>query len=297
MCCTLPFALMIWMMFGLNAAPQRAALYATAALFALWLVFGFKGRRPTLASVREILEETGSSLLSLVVIAAAAGIIIGVMNVSSLGFALSLALVKFAGGNLLLLLLLAALLCIVLGMGLPTVGVYILLATLVAPALADLGVPVLSAHLFVLYFGMMSMITPPVAIAAFAGATIARSAPIPTAFEAMKLSWAAYIVPFLFVFSPELLLQGAFGTIALAVATALLGVWLVSTAVIGYARFRLGLFGRVALGLSGLGLLIPHSAFAYAGHLNIAGAVLALACLAGMYLVPAMFEKPAGRPT
>ncbi|WP_112323715.1 TRAP transporter permease [Oceanibium sediminis] len=282
----IPFAVLLWLMFAMNEAPQRAALVATAALFVLWTVFGYRGKRPSPSALWSIFRDTGRDLLPLIMVSAAAGIIIGVLNISALGFALSLALVDLAAGNLLLLLVLAAMLCIVLGMGLPTVGVYILLATLVAPALTELGVPLISAHLFVLYFGMMSMITPPVAIAAFAGAAIAKSKPVPTAFEAMKLSWAAYLVPFLFVYSPELLLEGPAHIIVLTAVTALAGVWLVSAAIMGYARAPLRTAGRLLYGAAGLALLIPHSAFVHAWLVNLIGGAVVIFCLVARVLWP-----------
>ena len=109
---------------------------------------------------------------------------------------------------------LAALISIVLGMGMPTLGVYLLLATLVVPSMVEVGIRQMAAHLFALYFGMLSMITPPVAIAAFAAATVADSDPIKTATAAVMFGWSAYVVPFLFPLSPELMMQGS----ALAVA-------------------------------------------------------------------------------
>src|SRR5690606_16193430 len=119
--------------------------------------------------------------------------------------------------------------CIVLGMGMPTLGVYVLLAVLVAPGLIEVGIPPLAAHMFVLYLGMMSFVTPPVAIAAFFAANLANADFMKTGFVAMRFSWTAYIIPFLFVFSPSLLLQSAsiFGT-ALSIGTAATGIWFVS---------------------------------------------------------------------
>ena len=110
-----------------------------------------------------------------------------------------------------MLLVLSALVCIVLGMGLPTLGVYVLLAALVAPALVEVGIEPIAAHLYVLYFGMMSMITPPIALAAFAAASIARAPAMATGWAAMRFGWSAYVIPVLFVFSPTLLLIGDAG--------------------------------------------------------------------------------------
>jgi TRAP-type uncharacterized transport system fused permease subunit len=146
-------------------------------------------------------------------------------------------------------------------MGLPTLGVYVLLAALVAPAMVELGIDPMAAHLFVLYFGMMSMITPPVAVAAFAAAAIAKADPMRTGFEAVRFGWSAFIVPFLFVASPTLILIGTPVAIAQAVATAFAGVWLVSIAMAGHFMRPIGWARRLLFGVSGILALIPAGAF------------------------------------
>jgi len=148
-------------------------------------------------------------------------------------------LVLIGGGSAIGLLGLSAVVCIILGMGLPTLGVYVLLAALVAPALIQVGIEPVAAHLYVLYFGMMSMITPPIAMAAFAAASIARAPAMATGWAAMKFGWAAYVIPVLFVFSPTLIMIGEPVDITIAVITAAMGVWLVSAALAGYFSNRL----------------------------------------------------------
>src|SRR5690606_23167705 len=128
----------------------------------------------------------------------------------------------------LVLLLLTGVVNIILGMGMPTVGVYILLATLVAPALTQIGIDPIGAHLFILYFGCLSMITPPVAVGAFTAASIAKSQPMRTGYAAMRFGWVGFVVPFLFVYSPTLILQGDVWHITTDIVTALAGVWLIS---------------------------------------------------------------------
>src|SRR5690606_31667093 len=197
----------------------------------------------------------------IIVISAASGLVIGVLNVTGLSFNLTYALVQIGGGSALVLLVLSAIVCIVLGMGLPTLGVYVLLAALVAPAMVAVGIEPMAAHMFVLYFGMMSMITPPIAIAAFAAASIAKAPAMKTAWASVKFGWIAFIVPFLFVYAPSLLLIGSTGEIVLATITAVIGVWLVSAALAGYALSRLTTPVRVLFGLFGLLALIPAGAF------------------------------------
>ena len=138
----------------------------------------------------------------------------------------------------------------------------------------------MAAHLFVLYFGMMSMVTPPVAVAAFAAASIARADPMRTGFAGVRFGWSAYIVPFLFVSSPTLLLEGAPLDIVLAVATSIMGVYLVSVAVAGYMTRPVGPVLRIAFAASGLAMMLPARAFEGAIWLDIAGFVLGAILLA-----------------
>jgi TRAP transporter 4TM/12TM fusion protein len=269
-----PFAVLIGGLFWWNLTPETAALYASLALIVCGLFGNYRNMRMRPRDLVEALVETGRSSLDILMIAAAAGFIIGVLNVSGLNFALTIALVHLGAGNMALLLVLAGAIAIVLGMGMPTVGVYVLLAALVAPALTEVGVQPIAAHLFVLYFGMMSMTTPPVAVAAFAAASIAQSDPMRTGFAGVKFGWSAYIVPFLFVSSPTLLMQGTPGNVTLAVITAVMGVYLVSVAVAGFMTRPVGPIMRAAFAASGLAMMVPANAFPGALWTDIAGFVV-----------------------
>lgn len=253
----LPFGVLIYGLFWLNLRPEEAALWGAVTLLACAIVFGYRGKRLGVAELVTALRQTGVACVEIMMITAAAGLVIGILNLSGLGFALTATLVKLAEGSLIALLLMAGAVCIVLGMGMPTLGVYVLLATLVAPAIVQVGVEPIAAHLFVLYFGLMSMITPPIAIAAFAAATLAGANAMRTGFTAVRFGWLAYLIPFLFIASPGLLLKGSTGTIALAVTTAVAGVWLVSIAVVGYLVRNLGWPMRAGFLIAGLALLTP----------------------------------------
>jgi TRAP transporter 4TM/12TM fusion protein len=276
----LPFAVLIGGLFWLNQSPETAALYASVVLVACGLAGNYRGNRMRPKDIVVACAETGRSSLDILMIAAAAGFIIGVLNVSGLSFALTIALVHLGAGNMALLLVLAAGIAIILGMGMPTVGVYVLLAALVAPALTEVGVPPLAAHLFVLYFGMMSMTTPPVAVAAFAAASIAQADPIKTGLAGVRFGWSAYIVPFLFVASPTLLMEGPPLDVTLAVVTAMMGVYLVSVAVAGFMTRPIGTALRIAFGLSGLAMMVPARAFEGAIWTDIAGFVVGVGLIA-----------------
>jgi len=198
-----------------------------------------------------------------------------VLNIAGLGFLLTAALVNIGQGNEVLLLLLAAVVCIILGMGMPTVSVYILLAVLIAPALVEVGVNKLSAHMFIFYFGMMSFITPPVAIAAFFAANLAKADPMRTGFAAMRFGWTAYFVPFLFVYAPVLLLQhGVSVDLVIAVTTAVVGVWLVCVGAIGYFMRDVGWPMRFAFAVAGILLMVPRDVAPWALWSDLAGLVL-----------------------
>jgi TRAP-type uncharacterized transport system fused permease subunit len=226
----------------------------------------------------QALKATGESTIDILMIAVAAGFIIGILQTTGLSNAITLFLVDVGGGSLLALLVIAALMCIVLGMGMPTLAVYVLLAVLIAPALVDAGVLKLAAHMFILYLGMMSFITPPVAIAAFFAASLAKAEPMRTGFTAMRFGWTAYIVPFLFVFSPSLLLHGkSWIDTAFAVATAIGGVWLVSAGMTGYFTRPMNVATRAAFIIAGGCLMLPDSIAPWAAWTDVAGLVAGVA--------------------
>ena len=269
----LGFAVLIYGLFALNWQPERAALVSCLVVIATSLVFGYQSKRPSLRVLWETIPLTGKNVVEIILISAAAGIVIGILNVTGLSFNLTYALVQLGGGNKFVLLLLSAVICIVLGMGLPTLGVYVLLAALVAPALIEVGINPIAAHLFILYLGMMSMITPPIAIAAFAAAGIARASAMATGFASMKFGWAAFIIPFLFVYSPTLILVGEPVDIAIAVVTATLGVWLISAALSGFFMTKLSGAMRAAFAVFGLLALIPAGTFPGAEYTDIVGVI------------------------
>jgi len=269
-----PLVVLIGGLFWLNQTPEMAALHSSLAVIVCGFVGGYRGSRMRPRDVFDALVETGRTSLDLLMIAAAAGFIIGILNVTGLSFALTVALVAIGGGSPAVLLLLAAGIAIILGMGMPTVGVYVLLAALVAPALTEVGIPAIAAHLFVLYFGMLSMTTPPVAVAAYAAASIGKADFMRTGLAGVRFGWSAYIVPFLFVMSPNLLMMGRWYDVALACATATLGIYLVTVGVVGYMLRPVAPWLRIAFVISGILLMIPANAFPGAIWTDIVGFVI-----------------------
>ena len=280
----LSFAVLIGTLFHYNWLPQRSALTAAAVAAVLAYVVGYKGKRPTLRALVKTIPKSGRGVVDIILIGAGAGIVIGILNVTGLSFNLSYLLVQVGASSAALLLVLAALVSIVLGMGMPTLGVYVLLAALVAPSLIQLGINPMAAHLFILYFGMMSMITPPVAVAAYAGAALAQANPMRTGYSAVRFGWTAFIVPFLFVASPSLILIGRPETIAEAVVTAFIGVWLISIAVVGYFVRHIGWPLRIAFAVFGLLALIPANAVPYGIVKDLVGVAGGMAVLGYEFL-------------
>jgi TRAP transporter 4TM/12TM fusion protein len=259
---------------------ERAAVYATAILIVLSLTFGYRGHRVSPQQMLRAVLDTGHAALDIVLIGAAAGMVVGALSVSGISFGLTLQLIALSGGSLFVLLLLTALISIILGMGMPTVSVYVLTATLLAPSLIKLGVIPMAAHMYVMYFGMLSMITPPVAIAAYAAANIARVSGWTTGWNAVIVGWSTFFIPFLFVLEPSLLMNGSAGMIAWQFARNILGIFVGTAAIVGYAFSPLALRMRIAFGAAALAILIPQHAFAGAAMLDwigLGGAVLVLA--------------------
>jgi TRAP transporter 4TM/12TM fusion protein len=275
-----PFAVLVYTMFWLNLEPEYSAMAASAAIIVLGFAVGYDGQRMKLSDLWDAVVETAGGLCEIIVISAAAGFIMGLFQVSGLAFAFAAYLVELGGQSLILLLLLAAVVSIILGMGLPTIGVYVMLAILVAPALVKVGVPPLAAHLFILYFGMMSLITPPVAPAAYVAAAIAGSPSMATGWTAMRFGWSAYIVPFLFVYSPAILLKGTVWDIAIVTVTSLAGIWLICAAMTGYFTRPLSVPMRVGFAVAGVMLLTPHQASQLMLWINVLGAALGIALVA-----------------
>ncbi len=286
-----PFGLLVYALYMLNTEAEVAALYAVGAIIALGMIRSYKGHRMRPKTLVSSFYEAGLATTELVMIVAAAGFVIGILNKSGGGFALTLFLVQLGSGNLFLLLLIGGLICIVLGMGMPTTGVYVLLAALVAPALVEAGVGKIPAHMFILYFGMMSMITPPIALAAFAAASISRADPMKTGFAAMRMGWVAYVIPFLFVLSPSLLMQGDISKVVLNTASAAIGVYIASVAVIGYFTRPLSVVTRVLLAIGGLAAVFPDTAIGAGGLVDLAGAALGLAILTREHLATRQKQK------
>jgi TRAP transporter 4TM/12TM fusion protein len=250
----LPLVIIV-VLLGIGRSPMRAAFWGVAS--ALLIALLRPSTRPNPRELREIMERAGRGAVQVAAACAAAGIVVGVASLTGIGLRMSELIITLSGGNLLAALVLTALGSIVLGMGLPTTAAYVVLAALGAPALVQLGVPLLAAHMFIFYFGCISNVTPPVSLAAFAAAGIAGSPPMRTAAAASLLAGAGFIVPFMFVYGPPLLMVGSPVEIAIACVTAIIGVTALAAAAVGYARKRLVWWERILALVAALVLVYP----------------------------------------
>jgi len=239
-----------------GASPPKAAVWA---MFLAWGLGALKKEtRMGLQGLLRTVSEAVSQALPVIATCATAGIIVGVVTLTGVGLKLSANMVDLAGNNLLTALVFTMIASLVLGMGIPTTATYIVLATMAAPALVKLGVVPLASHLFVFYFGVVADITPPVALAVYAGAAIAGSNPWKTGIEAVKLALGAFLVPYFFVMSPVLLLVAATPLLIVQIlVTSVGGMVALSAAVTGFWSTRLTWVERLALVAGGLLLVDP----------------------------------------
>jgi TRAP transporter 4TM/12TM fusion protein len=234
--------------------PMLAAFYAIISILILSMIR--KETRMTPVQMFSAFEEGARQAVSVSVACAAAGIIIGCVFVSGLGLKFSTMLVDLAGGNLVMVLVLTMFASLILGMGLTTTAVYITLAALVIPAVVNMGVEPIAAHLFAFYFGLVSAITPPVALASFAAAGVANAPPMLTGFHSFRLGIAKYILPFVFVFNPAMLFAGDWLSIVMAVAGGFGGIFALTVTTEGWMINRVGWPLRIAM--AGAALMMFH---------------------------------------
>ena len=225
--------------------------------------------------VIDSLESGAKNTVGVAVACGMAGLISGVVTMTALGQILINTLVPIAENSTFLALFLTMICCIVLGMGVPTTANYVIMATITAPILIKMGLPVLAAHMFVVYFGIVADITPPVALAAYAGSAIAKSNPMKTGVTATRLAITAFIVPYIFAYSPEMLLiDAAWYDVVLIVITALVGIFAVSAGMEGYMLVKTPWWQRIMLLGGGLLSIIPGIATDVAGIVLIAAVIL-----------------------
>lgn len=236
-------------------SPLYSALWAT---FSVPVVMLFdKKKRFTLKSIIPAMAKSAFSSMSIVIGCACAGIVVGMVSLTGIGVIFGDMMIQAAHSMLFPSLLFTALTCIILGMGLPTTAAYVIAASILAPSLIKLGLTPLTSHLFVFYFACLSAITPPVALAAYAGAGIAKCSPMTTAVEACKLGFAGFMVPFAFCYNPAMMMQGNVAEILSVFISAFIGVSIMSAGFQGWLLWKLHLLERIIFICAGLLMFIP----------------------------------------
>ena len=239
-----------------GSTPVRAALVGLALSILAGMIK--KETRMNFSDFLQALEAGARSAIGVAIACATAGIIVGAVTLTGVGLKMANGLIDLAGGNLLMTLFLTMIASLILGMGAPTTANYVITSTIAAPALVVLGVPMLAAHMFVFYFGIVADITPPVALAAYAGSGIAKSDPFKTGVNATKLAIGAFIIPYIFVMNPQMLLIGMTPLGLLQnMITATLGMIGVGSAMVGYLVYHMTWLERIWFGIGGLMLIDP----------------------------------------
>ena len=292
----LPLILLVWLVSSGSKTMSHSAAYSILAAIAVGFVNFFlqskrgegetapqttgkalatAGKRSFFSAV-ESLESGARGAITVAVACSMAGVIAGCITVTGLASILINAIVRLAGNATIIGLVLTMLCCIVLGMGVPTTANYCIMASTCAPILIQLNFPVVAAHFFVFYFGIVADITPPVALAAYAGSAIAKSNPMKTGINATKLAIAAFIVPYIFAYSPALLFENITGwwQVVQIGISALLGIFAIAAALNGFLYRRIHPLLRLVLAVGGLGMMIPGTLTDIAGLALVAAVIV-----------------------
>ena len=255
----IPLVLLVWLVSTGTYTMQKSATYAILAA----VVVGFlnKDERLTFGKIVDALEAGARGAITVGVACAMAGMIAGCITVTGLASILINAIVSVAGNATIIGLVLTMICCIVLGMGVPTTANYCIMASTCAPILVQLGFPMVAAHFFVFYFGIVADITPPVALAAYAGSAIAKSNPMKTGINATKLAIAAFIVPYIFAYSPAMLFEGVSGVwpVLQIAVTSIVGLFAIAAALNGFFWKKIPMVLRLVLVAGGLCMMVPEA--------------------------------------
>lgn len=253
----IPIALLITLLM-IGRTPLFAAFYSIIATIVL--SYFKKDTRLNLKKYIAIAESTAKSMIGVASACAAAGIIIGIVSLTGIGLTLGNNLVQIANGNIIILLILTVLVCLIMGMGVPTTVVYILMATIAAPPLINMGINPLAAHFFVFYFGLLASVTPPVAIAAYAAAGLANASPSKTGWQAFRLALAGFIIPFAFIFSPKLLfIDTNIFDLIIPIITSVIGVISLGASIEGIFLNKMKIIERAVCFIAAICLIIPET--------------------------------------
>ncbi len=269
----LPLVVLVYcMMTGFTSS--MSACYAIVASIIVSMFR--KDTRMNLTSFLEALENGAKNTIGVAIACSMAGMIVGVVSLTGLGLKLASGLLALSGGVTILALFFTMIACIILGMGVPTTANYVIMATITAPIVIKLGIPLMAAHMFVFYFGIVADITPPVALAAYAGSAIAKCNPLKAGFTATRIAITAFIIPYVFAFNPEMLLGqgGGIAEAAIITVTAFIGMLGISTGMEGFMKTKMAVWERVLCIAAGLLLIKPGTITDIIGIVVIIGMYL-----------------------
>lgn len=253
----LPLAVLVYcMMSGFTSSMSAIYAIVTSIIVSMFR----KDTRMTPKAFGEALENGAKNTIGVAVACSMAGMIVGVVTLTGIGLKLATGLLALSGGVTIVALFFTMIACIILGMGVPTTANYVIMATITAPIVVKLGVPVLAAHMFVFYFGIVADITPPVALAAYAGSAIAHSNPLKTGVTATRIAITAFIIPYVFAFNPDMLLvDGSLISAIVITISAFIGMLGIATGMEGFMTTKLNIVQRIMCLLGGIFLIIPGS--------------------------------------
>lgn len=269
----LSLAVLIFVLMGLRME-ARSPYYASVVML---VATAFrKDTRLTLARAKGLLLDISSNIANLVAVLAGIGLVVGGLSYTGVAGAFSRELLLYAGGNTALMLIAGAVTSFVLGMGMTVTACYIFLSILLAPALVQAGLNPIASHLFILYWGMLSYITPPVALAAITAANVAGSKPMKTGFHAMRLGMPLFVLPFIFVYDPALIMEGSWLQIIERVGLTVLAIWAITSAFESwiYKVGRIGIVSRIAFGAGGILVLFPELTTSLIGAAVLVGVIV-----------------------
>ncbi|TYP49799.1 TRAP transporter permease [Thermosediminibacter litoriperuensis] len=247
----IPILILIYMLV-IGYSPFKSAYYSTLVLLGVYIVSHKAFSKEIVFKILSALEKGSKDTVSIAIACAASGIIVGILSITGLGSKISSMIITLSGGQPIIALILTMIFSLILGMGLPTTAAYLVLASVVVPALVQMGIPLLSAHMFVFFFGCISTITPPVALASYVAAGIAGTDLNKVGWTAFKYGLVSFVLPFMFVYGPSLLLNGEFSMIITTVVFSIVGVFAIACSIVGYFRGSLAIWQRILLFIAGV---------------------------------------------
>lgn len=267
----LPLVLLVFLLAVVRWSPAKSGFWSIVALIAVAQVK--KSTRMSLSKILNTLEKGAYDALQVALICSLAGVMIAMLSLTGLGIRISSLLLLLSGGKMVALLIITMIAGLILGMGMTTSSVYIILSVLVAPALIQMDVPALAAHMFTFYFGILSAITPPVAVASYAAASVVKDNPMKLGFSAWKVGIPGYIIPFMFLYNPELLLIGSVPNIILSTVLVVIATCFMSMSIEGYFKSEINIVGRVLIFAGAILLIKPGLVSGLIG-LGLAGIII-----------------------